>query len=917
MEEDTIFYGGVKPKYRFGTVKVDAPDVKIKGFTPYKSTIDLKKQRQTGRVSAKKAAISKVSAQKTETAKFQTAKADAVKVREIQATRAKLEELESKFENPIFKNTLAKSVEAKQASFGKKLSPEELRVKVEAEMKKIKENADLKAQKAAAEAQTKISNNNNEITAASKVTLSGKIDKLKSDFANRLNEIRNRGADPGSKPQVDNPGRVRNDSIDAKNRADTAVGGNKTARGNSEKFSDASNKANNSANKIENPGTRTVLPDGSIRTELPDGTIRTEFPDGTIRTEFPDGTIRTELPDGTIRTELPDGTIRTELPDGTIRTELPDGTIRTELPDGTIRTELPDGTIRTELPDGTIRTELPDGTIRTEFPDGTIRTETPDGKVTIESPDGTRIDTPERVREIDARNNADTARNRADNNLEASRNLVGKLKNFLRKVSNILGQLIVIVLPIVISMLPFLLSTPKPPRSLNPFSFTIRPPPPPIISPSGDDNIFAIYRYGSQSPEAAQPEEYYESFGNIVFQLTEQPSETVSFQVTSLSDSLEFYENIVTFPLENWSAPVYLNFISSLESSADGIVYDIREDVSEKLNRLKQEKRVDKRPDITIGSLDDYSTTNEEINARRNRLEYMLRPSETIQQALAKINKRVQMRESLVEPTYGGGYSEYRGIVEPTYDTKITEEQVEPTYDDSEYKIQEDKVYPSEKIIREETYEPIEEVVDPTYDDSDYKDYSETVVPTLDGGQEEESYEEDILPELDYDTIVSKIDETQLSDNYKAEIEFILLEDITSEVNIVVSVLDPIWTLKPYIITFNSETPATTSFFFSQEIYTTLQNLYAEQYANQLEDKFYNYIEDEYETGMNSISEREKLNRMREEEIYDDVYDKVYQQELSKIEDAEYILKQLGGYNKPTVSRLFKRTRKLPRIVEK
>lgn len=827
MEEDTIFYGGVKPKYRFGTVKVDAPDVKIKGFTPYKSTIDLKKQRQTGRVSAKKAAISKVSAQKTETAKFQTAKADAVKVREIQATRAKLEELESKFENPIFKNTLAKSVEAKQASFGKKLSPEELRVKVEAEMKKIKENADLKAQKAAAEAQTKISNNNNEITAASKVTLSGKIDKLKSDFANRLNEIRNRGADPGSKPQVDNPGRVRNDSIDAKNRADTAVGGNKTARGNSEKFSDASNKANNSANKIENPGTRTVLPDGSIRTELPDGTIRTEFPDGTIRTE------------------------------------------------------------------------------------------TPDGKVTIESPDGTRIDTPERVREIDARNNADTARNRADNNLEASRNLVGKLKNFLRKVSNILGQLIVIVLPIVISMLPFLLSTPKPPRSLNPFSFTIRPPPPPIISPSGDDNIFAIYRYGSQSPEAAQPEEYYESFGNIVFQLTEQPSETVSFQVTSLSDSLEFYENIVTFPLENWSAPVYLNFISSLESSADGIVYDIREDVSEKLNRLKQEKRVDKRPDITIGSLDDYSTTNEEINARRNRLEYMLRPSETIQQALAKINKRVQMRESLVEPTYGGGYSEYRGIVEPTYDTKITEEQVEPTYDDSEYKIQEDKVYPSEKIIREETYEPIEEVVDPTYDDSDYKDYSETVVPTLDGGQEEESYEEDILPELDYDTIVSKIDETQLSDNYKAEIEFILLEDITSEVNIVVSVLDPIWTLKPYIITFNSETPATTSFFFSQEIYTTLQNLYAEQYANQLEDKFYNYIEDEYETGMNSISEREKLNRMREEEIYDDVYDKVYQQELSKIEDAEYILKQLGGYNKPTVSRLFKRTRKLPRIVEK
>jgi hypothetical protein len=175
---------------------------------------------------------------------------------------------------------------------------------------------------------------------------------------------------------------------------------------------------------------------------------------------------------------------------------------------------------------------------------------------------------------------------------------------------------------------------------------------------------------------------------------------------------------------------------------------------------------------------------------------------------------------------------------------------------------------------------------------------------------------EDILPELDYDTIVSRIDETELSDNYKAEIEFILLEEISSEVNILISVLDPTWTLKPNIITFNREIPATTSFFFSQEIYLTLQNLYAEQYANQVEDKFDDYIEDEYETGMNSISEQEEKNRIREDEIYNDVYDKVYQQELSKIEDSEYILKQLGGYSKPTISNLFKRTRKLPRVVK-
>jgi hypothetical protein len=76
------------------------------------------------------------------------------------------------------------------------------------------------------------------------------------------------------------------------------------------------------------------------------------------------------------------------------------------------------------------------------------------------------------------------------------------------------------------------------------------------------------------------------------------------------------------------------------------------------------------------------------------------------------------------------------------------------------------------------------------------------------------------------------------------------------------------------------------------------------------------YIEDEYETGMNSISEQEEQNREKADELYDDVYDKVYQQELSKIENSEYILNQMGGYTKPTVSNLFKRTRKLPRVVK-
>jgi hypothetical protein len=841
MEEDNIFYGGI----RFPKIKINIPEIKLKGFRGYrkKPVLELKKQKQTGRVSAEKASISKVSAQKAKTAEFEAAKAQSVRAQKAEAARTKVDELESKFENPMFQQKIAKTVEAKQGAFGKKLSPEELRVKVEAEMEKIKQNAELKAQKAATDAKQKISNNNNAVTASSKATLSGKINKLKADFASRIRSIR--GADPGGKPRVDDPVRMKDDGVDANTKSGDAADANTKAKGDSEKFRDGSTKADASAKKIEGPNTKG--PDGPGKG--PDGPGK--GPDGPGK--GPDGPGK--------------------------------------------------------------------------GPDGP-------GK----GPDGPGKTEPERLRETDAKGKSDDAKTKASDNLDRARGLLNKIKKGLKKMLSVLGQVIMIVLPIVLSMLPLLLATPRNPTSLPPPVFNIRPPPPPIITPEGVDDIYAIYvppgangpgstppPQGQQPPEGAQPPEgveegYDESFGNIVFQLTEQPSETISFQISSLSDSLEFDENIVTFPLENWSAPVYLNFISTLETSPEEIVDDIRDNVSEKLKKLKQEKRVDKRPNITIGSLDDYSAKNDEIEARKKRLEYMLKPAETIQQALAKINKRVRMRQSLVEPTYDGGYSEYRGIVEPTYDTKISEELVEPTYDDSEYKILEDKVYPSEKIIEEETYKPLDEIVEPTYDDSEYKEYIE---PTLDGGQEEEeeeeeeSFEEDILPELDYDTIVSRIDETELSDNYKAEIEFILLEEVSSEVNIVISVLDPIWTLKPNMISFDNENSSASSFFFSEEIYKKLQNVYAEQYANQVEDKFDEYIEDEYEAGMNSISEQEEKNRIKEDEVYDDVYDKVYQRELSKIEDSEYILEQLGGYSKPTISNLFKRTRKLPRVVEK
>ena len=497
-------------------------------------------------------------------------------------------------------------------------------------------------------------------------------------------------------------------------------------------------------------------------------------------------------------------------------------------------------------------------------------------------------------------------------NLDASTRLRDKIKNFLKKILGTLAQILLILLPILLVALPPIKNPPLPPGITKPPFITI--PLPPIIPP-GAPTIGPIYRTeGPGAPEAAFPpdvgeEEPFETYGNLMFQLAEEPNETISFQIESLSDNLEFDENIITFPIESWDTPVYINFISTLETSSENIVGDL----DDKLSALKQEKVIDKRPNIQKGSLDDYSVTPEELNAQRRRLEYLLKPAETIQEALAKINKRVRIRGEIVEPTYEGGFEEYRGIVEPTYYDYEKEEVVEPVYEESEYTPYEETVYPSEKIVFEPEEQKIkEEIVEPVYEESQYKPYEEEVVPMLEGGQEND-YE---VPDLDYEDVANEIDVTQLDDNYKAEIEFILLEDISSEVNIYINVLDSTWAIQPNMITFDYDIPSTNAFFFSQEIFDTLQDLHVEQYANKAEEEFGEYIDDTYESGMNRLDKEEEDLRKQEEEIYDDVYNKTYQQEMSKISDAQYVLNQLGGYTNPSISSLYNRTRKLSRVVK-
>ena len=844
MEDDTFFYGGRIPR-----IRASIPEIKLKKFKQPTSALEIKKQKQTGRVSAKKASISKVQTQKTATAKFKEGKLADVKAKTSDVERIREADLSSKFENPLFKEKITKVLGEKEIAFGKKLSPDELRAKVESKMNDIRSKADARAKENAASARDNLSNKNNEVTTASKANLSDKIAKLKEDFNNKLNNLRN------NLTEIDRQ-RIRDANTNTKarqtvNAERVNLDGNAKARGDSERFREAGDRARNSADDIDTPQNRGEMAE----------TQRLRETDANIKARDSANAERANL-------------------------------------------------------DANTRARGDSE----RFRESSDRPR--DSGEKIEKPRN-KGDDPERIRENEARNKANEATNKMRDNLSASERFRNKIKAFLKKILGILGQILMIVLPILIGILPMIIPPPPPP-TIPPPPFITLPPPPPIIPPGGSTIVMPLYVPGGPggpgapappgapgAPEAAYPPgEGNESYGNIMFQLTDEPSETISFQIESLSDSLEFDQPSITFPLETWNTPIYVNFITTLESSSENIVGDI----SDKLSSLKQAKKLDKRPNISVGSLNDYSATPQEINAQRKRLEYLMRPSETIEQALSKINKRVRMRKSLVEPTYDGGYDEYRGIVEPTYDDIVVEqdEVVEPTYNSLDYKILEDIVYPSEKVIQEESYEPIDEIVEPVYDSSKYKIYTPTVVPTLDGGQENSNIDSN----LDYDAITDEIDETQLDDTYKAEIQFILLEDISSEVNISITIVDPVWTIQPNIITFDADISSTTSFFFSQEIYETLQNLHVGQYANQAEEQFDEYVDNTYESGINSIGNQEQLNKNQEQELYDDVYDRSYQQEMSKVEDAQYVLNQLGGYKKPTLARLYNRTRKLSRIIK-
>jgi len=900
MEED-IFYGGL----RFPKIKASTLLKGVKSLLSSRSTLDIKKAKQTGRLSAKKAAISKASAQRISTVKFKQNKIGAIQQQTPRLESVKRAEIQTKFENPMFRARLEKVLGAKEAAFGKQLSPDELRVKVETKLNEIRSRADARARDNAASARNSLANRNNTVTQASKATLSDRLAKLREDFNNKLNDVRNR-ITPGSRERID----ASNKANDALNLSRTNLDAGGKLHEASERFKKAGGETKNSSDDLQIPQEKGSAADAKNKSKNSLDAERASL-DAHTRANAESNKFKEKS--GKADTSADDIDNPRRNP-----TRQDEGEAEANAKN---RSKESIDAERLNL-EANNKARVKSGELKNKG------NKVEDSADNIENPRNRRRgdDNPERYKENDARDRSSDARDRSKKTLAASEGFRNKVKRFLKRILGVLGQLLLIVLPIILVVIPPV-RVPPPSPVMPPAPTIIVSPPPPIIPPGGgtgdpSDVYVPPGSPGSPGPfpgpgapgstsllplaalgalgayGAYRTVRGTESRGNMVFELTEPPSEDISFQVQS--NNLEFDgDTTVTFLVSSWDTPVYINYTSTLISSADGITGDTSQ------NLLAQESR---KPSSKGPSLDAYSMTPEEIQKEKERLEKLLNP-DTIEYELERIERRMEQRKALLalEPT-SGGYNEYRGVVEPTYDTvEEKEETIEPTYDDGDYKVLEDKVYPSEKIITEETYEPIEEIVEPVYDIG-YKPYEENVVPTLEGGEEESD-----IPELDYDTIAERITAANLTDDYKAEIFFTLIEDVSTEINIMVSIVEPIWTIQPNIITFNSEIPSTSSFFFSEEVFVALQNLYVEQTINDAEENFNEGLDGQYESGMANISYQEQQRRLKEEQVYNNTYNQTYAEEMSRAADAEVLLKQMGGYSNANLSKLYNKTRKLSR----
>ena len=398
-----------------------------------------------------------------------------------------------------------------------------------------------------------------------------------------------------------------------------------------------------------------------------------------------------------------------------------------------------------------------------------------------------------------------------------------------------------------------------------PFYDISYPPPPPELPPPyiiPTPRITAVAPVAAAAPAAAPaegpegpegPEE-----GTITFTLQNQPTQDIQILIQSLSDDLEFNTNILNFPLSAWDTPVSIKYNCDLDTDIppeDRVIHKVKRSIPKK-------PIVKQVPTI----YQQYPLTQDLLNTQKSYVRKILKkPVQTLEEALREIDKKVEKKEEFdimiggdndIIPTYADRFYRLLDIVEPSLE-----------YEDND-------------II-------------PTYDDRLYK-LVDIVIPTFIGGQNDE----DLIAQLDYTTIASEISAADLSDNLVASIQYTLQQDISSELNIQIIIDSDTWVIEPPMLTFDTQTNNVETYFFSQNVYQVLEDLHTQSKANDISNKFQDYVDNYQETTLHQIENEHQQGLQNAQDVYDKTYQNSLDETQQQINDAQELLGQIGGASK-------------------
>jgi hypothetical protein len=478
-----------------------------------------------------------------------------------------------------------------------------------------------------------------------------------------------------------------------------------------------------------------------------------------------------------------------------------------------------------------------------------------------------------------------------------------KLFDALNKLSNLLG-LISTILTIINIVKP-----PQPPvRSfceLNPnhpscISICRGPLCGVIVPPVGpttfitDVNNFTPSYAPTKAPTANAPFAFPEIKGVIsylLFTLQNRPEKDITVLLEPNDENIKFNESLIVFTKDKWDETVRIPFYISVPDLSGNEEFEsttVEEKVKTIRKKKKQQEKIRPRIKKDPVSLEAYYPSKLQIDTLARRLKFLLNKSDTdLEKALQQIHENIRIKRQLGIYETVKKFESDGDTVVPTFDSSYyqkIQEDVEPTYDDKDY-----------KTLDTDTIEP-------TYSDSEYKEYKEDVEPTYDinpskrrvefepsmvmkGGEEyEEEYEEDATSD-------------ELPDEYKAYFTMRLVENTTFDFDIEVICESLKYQTDPDFVSFNKEIPANEVAVFSSETFNLVSNTFQINNAVERTEEFNEDINNQYINEYEDILEEREYADAEADDIYNETYNRSLSNTNRRISEAEYLRNQLqsGG----------------------